>query len=398
MGLGKAPLVAATAAVTMGVAALVSPATAAGKPTVKATAPAVAENAGHATVTLKLAKKARKKIKVRFATVSGSAIAGHDFVPSSGHVVIRKHKSTATIRVGILDDTVHEGTESFVVALASKSAKLKTRNVVVVIHDDDPLPPPAPTGGTLTGTITFGLHHDEYFGDLELGSPGQEEWLTTVTLHVSLHQLGNGEWYDDGTGYWTFTSQNKLWFRRGEGVDTADNGYPFGCADDPIAVHFYRILDWYGTAGHNLGPFQMLTPSSFDPALHQANLVLTGYHPGSTGTAVLKVVAHVRPDRVEQRIADGAHICDPSTAEQPNPIVYEGDDPHLPFYDTSAYPVLIPRAGGTDGLAATFDGTGLDFSDGDILTSHDGLFNDTTGHWSHENTDQYTVTGALTLQ
>jgi hypothetical protein len=177
-------------------------------------------------------------------------------------------------------------------------------------------------------------------------------------------------------------------------VDTAENGYPFGCADDPAATHFYRQLWWYGTDGNNKGP--LMVPGAFAPPLHQAYLGLTGYHPDGTGTPVLKAVAHVRPDRIESRLADGGHVCDPSTAEQPNPIVYQGDDPHLAFYDTDSYEALIP--GGADGLAATYEGSSLNFADGAIQESHSGLFNDTTGHWAHENTDHYTVGGTLTLQ
>jgi hypothetical protein len=214
MTLGKFRLAAGFTALLLAVAALVSPAAASGKPIVRVRGSSVAESAGYATVTLRVRKKARSRIKVRFRTVSGTAVAGRDFVAASGHVTIRKHKRSATIRLRILDDAVHEGTEYFYVKLASKASTLKPRRVAVVIGDDDP---PPSSGTTLTGTVSYQLVHDEYFGDLELGSPGEEHWTTTLTLHVSLHQLGDGEWYDDGTGYWSFVSENKLWFRRGRG-------------------------------------------------------------------------------------------------------------------------------------------------------------------------------------
>jgi hypothetical protein len=316
-------------------------------------------------------------------------------VAKSGHVTIRKHHRSATLGVRILNDSTHEDLEAFFVKLSSTSARLDPRRVAVIVVDDDTAPPPP----TLTGTIVFHLTSDTYFAQLELASPGNESWDSTFTMHVSLVRAADGTWVDDGSGDWSFGSTNDLWFRRGEGVDTQDNGFPFACADNPITFNYYKREFWYDSAGHNAGAL-LTPPSQFAvPDLHQAYLTLTGYHPDGSGSPVLHVVAHVRPDHFETRIPDAAHVCDPDTTEQPNPIVHEGaDDAYLDALATPSYDLRIPRDPDPGGLIATYDGSGgVSLADGATLDSHTGFFNDETGHWSTETTDTYSVTGSLSL-
>lgn len=370
--------------------------TAARTPYVTATGPTLVERAGTATLRVRVAKRARRAIRVKYRTIAASALPGRDYVAASGRVTIRKHKRQATIRLHIVNDSVHEGTEHFSVWLTSRSARFKNHNVVVTILDDDPAPPP-PAGDRLSGTLTYHLQSDSYYADLELGSPGNRSEDSTFTMHVSLVQGTDGTWSDDGTGSWTFASSNKLWFRRGEGVDTTDNGYPFGCADNPLTFNFYKQVFWYDTDGSNKGPLVKPPNPSAVPDLHQAFLTLSGYHPDGSGTPVLRVVGHVRPDRYETRIPDAAHICDPDTTEQPNPIVHQGaGDPYLDAFATDSYDVWIPRSPDTGGLPASYDGGNLDFADSATTTTTSGFYNDETGHWSYEETDTYSVSGTLT--
>jgi hypothetical protein len=366
----------------------------AGTPLVTAQGPTVVEHAGPAAFRVRVKKPARRAIRVDFRTQADSAHAGSDFVAKSGHVTIRKHQKSAKIAVRVVDDSTHEGTERFYVKLSSKTARLKHQRVTVTVLDDDPAAP----SPKLTGTITFHLKSDTYFAQLQLPTPGNESWDQTFTLHVSLVQTADGTWVDDGTGDWAFGSTNDFWFRRGEGADSQENGFPFGCADNPITFNFYKREYWYDSAGHNAGPL-LPPPSQFAvPDLHQAFLTLTGYHPDATGSPVLHVVAHLRPDHFETRIPDADHVCDPDTVQQPNPIVHEGaDDPYLDGLESSAYQLRIPRVSDPGGLIATYDGSGLDFADGATLDSHTGFFNDSTGHWSTETSDLYSVTGSLTL-
>src|SRR3954451_12451575 len=110
------------------VAASVAPAVALGpadarpapKPKVIAAPVTVAENAGKAVVQVKLSKKAKKAVKVRWLTKDGTATAGADYTRSAGTLTIKKGKKTGAITVPVLDDGVHEQAETFTVTLASK--------------------------------------------------------------------------------------------------------------------------------------------------------------------------------------------------------------------------------------------------------------------------------------
>jgi len=396
MRISTTSMAAATAAVLATTLLSAGP-TAAGatkRPTVRAVNTTVTEHAGTAKIRIRTAKPAAKRIRIHFHTVPGSAHAGSDYVSRSGTVTIARHHKSATIRVRIVNDKVHEGTERFTVRLKGKGVKLKNRRPHVTIVDDDP----APHGSRLHGTITYHLKTSNYYADMELGSPGNQALDSTLTMHVSLARTSDGRWVDDGTSSWSYAATGNLWFRRGEGVDTQDNGFPYGCADNPLTYNYYRRIFWYGTAGNNAGSL-INPPSSYAvPDLHQAFLTLTGYDPSGTGTPVLRVVAHLRPDRFETRIADGAHICDPDTVQQPNPIVHQGpDDAYLDVFATDSYHAWIPRSPDTGGLRASYQGTGLSFTDSDTQESHGLYYNDQTGHYNTETTDVYAVSGSLTL-
>ena len=358
------------------------------RPTVKVTNPTISEHVGTAHIRVKVAHRTKKAIRIHFHTIAGSAHAGSDFVAKSGRVRIKKHHKSAVIKVRIVNDHVHEGTERFAVKLRSTAARLPKKRAHVTITDDDP----AVTGTRLRGTITYHINQSEYFDDLEaLGTPGSLSRLSTLTMHVSLKKAADGTWVDDGTGSWTYASTGNIWVIRGMGVEVAPD-YPYACADNPLTYNFYKRTFWYKSAGHNTGPF-VVPPSSFaEPALHQAFLTLSGYDPHGTGSPVLRVIAHIRGDRFETRSPDPAHICD-----DPNPMVFQGDDVHLDSTEVNSYHGWIPRYPDTNGLTASYDGSSLKFADTYSQSSNSLDYHEDTGHHGTEETDTYTVSGTLTL-
>lgn len=364
-----------------------------GKPSVKVSDPVVTEHVGTVHIRVQVAHRAKKAIRIHFHTVAGSAHAGSDFVAKSGKVTIEKHHKKATISVKVVNDHTHEGKEAFAVKLRSKNAKLPKKKAHVTITDDD-----AATGPRLRGTITYHLNESEYFDQLEaLGTPGSLSRISTLTMHVSLKKAADGTWVDDGTGSWTYASTGDIWVRRGEGIEVAPD-YPYACADNPLTYNFYRRTFFYKSAGHNTGPF-LAPPSSYaEPALHRAFLTLSGYDPHGSGSPVMRVIVHVRPDRYETRIADPGHVCDPGTVQQPNPIVHQGpDDAYLDTFEVNAYRAWIPRSPDTNGLTATYDGSALKFADSDSQSSTGLNYDEQTGHYNTEETDLYSVSGTLTL-
>lgn len=183
-------LVAAVPAATIGAAEAAKPKP---KPKLTATAPAVTESTAKAVVTIRLAGKAKKAVKVAWRTADGTAKAGSDYRSGKGTATIKKGKKVATISIGVLGDAVHESSEAFTVRLTSGQAKVPAKPVTVTIKDDDAAPPAPPTQpSALTGTVTATTTSIFPSGN------------TTLTMSVHLVPTGvQGQWRDDGTGSWT---------------------------------------------------------------------------------------------------------------------------------------------------------------------------------------------------
>ncbi len=82
-----------------------------------------------------------QQITVNFATSSGTAVGGTDYVPTAGIVTMTPGSPTGTILVPIVNDTFNEANESFFVLLSSASNANIVRGVgTVTIIDNDPLP------------------------------------------------------------------------------------------------------------------------------------------------------------------------------------------------------------------------------------------------------------------
>jgi hypothetical protein len=94
-----------------------------------------------ARFTLTLSAAARKPVNVKYITNSGSAVAGSDYVPTSGTATIKKGTTTRKVVITVNGDNVYEGDETFTLHLISaKGASIATPNGTGTIVDDDPVP------------------------------------------------------------------------------------------------------------------------------------------------------------------------------------------------------------------------------------------------------------------
>jgi large repetitive protein len=89
--------------------------------------------------TVRLSQPATEDIVLDFATVDGWAVAGVDYVPTSGTLTIKAGDTTATIVVEVLGDDYYEGDESFSVSLnlVSGTALVQPGGGTGTIGDDD---------------------------------------------------------------------------------------------------------------------------------------------------------------------------------------------------------------------------------------------------------------------
>lgn len=103
----------------------------------------VVETAGKVVVPLQLSRASQKPITVTYETRGGTAVAGSDFITTSGTMTVGQGSS---ITIPILNDTAHEPLEAFEIVLTSvNGGKLDRSAAAVIIVDDDPDVPPPPS-------------------------------------------------------------------------------------------------------------------------------------------------------------------------------------------------------------------------------------------------------------
>jgi hypothetical protein len=93
---------------------------------------------GNASVEVRLSNPSFQTITVSFATASGSATAGTDYVGTSGDVTFNPGETMKTIAVQVNGDNIDEINETILVNLTSPvNATLGTAQGTVLIQDDD---------------------------------------------------------------------------------------------------------------------------------------------------------------------------------------------------------------------------------------------------------------------
>ena len=111
------------------------------------------------TLTVSLASPSTLPVTVDFATLSGTAIAGADFGPTSGQLTFDPGVTSLTIVVQVFGETIQEPNEAFSVVLSNPvNTALGQATAIVTIRDDDtPAPVPVPpVAGLFDIQIVFG--------------------------------------------------------------------------------------------------------------------------------------------------------------------------------------------------------------------------------------------------
>ena len=101
----------------------------------------VVEGAGKVIVPLQLSRASQKPVTVTYETRNGTAVAGVDYVATSGTITVGQGSS---ITIPILNDTIHEPLKAFEVVLTSVNGGVLDRSVaaVIIVDDDADAPPP----------------------------------------------------------------------------------------------------------------------------------------------------------------------------------------------------------------------------------------------------------------
>jgi plastocyanin len=126
----------------------------------------VSEAVGQATITVQRVNGADGAVSVAYSATAGTATAGQDFAPTSGTLTWANGDSgSKTFKVGILNDTAQESSETVLLALSGPTGGAtlddaqKTATLTIVDNDGPPpsTPPAAPTGLTATAQSPSGI-------------------------------------------------------------------------------------------------------------------------------------------------------------------------------------------------------------------------------------------------
>jgi hypothetical protein len=113
----------------------------------------VAENAGSATLSVRLSQTSAQTVTVRYAATGGTAANGADYTLAAGALTFAPGQTSQRITVTLNNDDAGEGDETVVVALGSPSNAVlgDAATLTLAIADDEAPAPPTP-GPPLTPT------------------------------------------------------------------------------------------------------------------------------------------------------------------------------------------------------------------------------------------------------
>jgi hypothetical protein len=102
----------------------------------------VGESAGEAVVTVTRSGSTATVATVRYATSNGTATNGSDYRSTAGTLSFAVGESSATVRIPIFNDTVHEANETVLLGLGGPTGATlgSIRSAILTIVDNDPQP------------------------------------------------------------------------------------------------------------------------------------------------------------------------------------------------------------------------------------------------------------------
>ncbi len=109
-------------------------------PTVSGSTTTVSEADGSASITFALSEPLQVPVTIDWTTANATAMAGIDFVASSGSVTIAAGNTSTSVSIPLLDDEFNEASESFRVNLPNVVNAHAAVAATVTVEDDDPLP------------------------------------------------------------------------------------------------------------------------------------------------------------------------------------------------------------------------------------------------------------------
>ncbi len=183
------------------------------------------------TFTVTLSPSSSQTVTVQYATANGTAVAGQDYNAGNGTITFNAGETQKQISIGILQDTLDEDNETFLVNLSNATnATIVDGQAQGTINDDDPLPSLSISdaaavtegnSGKVTTTFTVTL-------SVPSGRTVRVNWSTANGTAQSGGGVGGND-YDSASGTLTFnageTSKQVTVQVNGDLLDEADETF-----------------------------------------------------------------------------------------------------------------------------------------------------------------------------
>lgn len=164
----------------------------------------VAENAGSVTLTLVANRQGDPSdvLTVGYETIGGTAVAGADFVSTSGTITFGPGETSRSITVQIIDDVLIEGTESFSVILSNPGPGVAlgtSSSATIEIADND-----SPTASIGFSAASYDVDEGAGFANLTVTRSGGLGVSATVNFTTNNGTALAGQNYQQTSGSVTF--------------------------------------------------------------------------------------------------------------------------------------------------------------------------------------------------
>jgi chitinase len=160
-----------------------------------------------AVFTVSLSAVSSTPVTVNYGTTPGTALAGSDFVATSGTLTFAPGETTKTIRVPVVGDTVVEATETFGVALSGPvGAILGTASATGTILDNDVAAPSSAVRYVIRDNWGSGFVADVTITNT--GTTAINGWTLEFDAPFTITNIWNGKATRSGSRH---TIRNESW-------------------------------------------------------------------------------------------------------------------------------------------------------------------------------------------
>ncbi|MDO9713754.1 Calx-beta domain-containing protein [Paracraurococcus lichenis] len=256
-----------------------------------------------ATFTVTLSSAASGPVSLAYTTRDGTAVAGSDYVATSGTITFAAGETSKTISVALLGDQVVEPDETFTLALSNATGATITRGVATgtIQNDDVAVPPTAPSSGAM---VTYAASNDwgtGFTADVKVtaGTSVLNGWMIEFDAPFTITNIWNADLVSHSGDHYII--RNASW----SGTVAATSSVSFGFQASTLGGHDVSHLTINGASAPATSP----TPVPALPTISAADVSVTEGHDSTANFTVSLSKASDTPVTVHFDTVNGTAVA-----------------------------------------------------------------------------------------